>query len=848
MSKVLKYTVRIAAGFFLCWILLGAAAWIYFVTHKAKLTAQVNSFLNQRFLGSVHIRDIGINLWNNFPYPALQINGLTIDDTVYAPAGRHTLYMEKIRIVPGFSGLFTSHPSIRKLVLEKGGLYLNRDSSGYYNGYVWSDRRDSRRNNTSTVGASPEDRATSSRTASSFPAKIQIKDVDIVIVDSTRHKSYSFQVHRLSMDREDLSAALSGRGEDRWKTSLDVRVRSLAFNTGKGSFLQEQEVVGKGNLDFAPGPKRLSFQRLALTIGGERLLVDGAFRFDSSRLFDLRLEVPILDFRQARSWLPNNISRKLDLLHFERPFAVDARIGGKLSGGGDPKIKLRWVVRRNILSGYIGTIDDCSFTGGFDNTINPSLPASDANSLIYADSLTGKYENSIDFYTNRLEIRRLDTALMVFDLSIHNNVAPWQHLLQSTDLSFDKGRVDMDLSCRYPLSENSGMSMALRGTIQIKDAEISYLPRAIKISDGQVNLAFDHQDLVISQISGKIGRSPVKLTGNASHFLAFANADTGRMILDWKLYSSSLDLGSLLPFLGHGSSRRASAKRAETAADGAAGNRAGAAGMLIDRYIRRCQVYTQLQIDRLTCNNFTAEQVAAGIKFSNGVLSLSKASLQTAKGNVTLSGTLSNEGEEENRVKLHAVLTQLDLSTLFYSFDNFGQQSLGSRNLAGLLNARTDLSMRLTNKGKKIPGSLEGSLDFTIDKGALLNFSPLLKLSNFALKNRDLSHVYFSRLHDLFVFSKDTAVFDKMEIQSSVLEMFVEGVYKLDGEYTDADIQVPLLNLKKRKGIPKNVGVDAKHGLSIYVHAYNTGKEPLHYRLGLFKKKIRSPHSFSDYL
>jgi hypothetical protein len=65
-------------------------------------------------------------------------------------------------------------------------------------------------------------------------------------------------------------------------------------------------------------------------------------------------------------------------------------------------------------------------------------------------------------------------------------------------------------------------------------------------------------------------------------------------------------------------------------------------------------------------------------------------------------------------------------------------------------------------------------------------------------------------------------------------------VYKLDGAYTDADIQVPLRNIKKRKGTRDNVGVDTHHGLSIYVHAFNAGQEPLHYKFGLFKKKIRS--------
>jgi hypothetical protein len=399
----------------------------------------------------------------------------------------------------------------------------------------------------------------------------------------------------------------------------------------------------------------------------------------------------------------------------------------------------------------------------------------------------------------------------------------------------------MDLSCRLPLTENSGISSTFGGTIRIKDAKITYLPRHVQITDGQVQLAFDHQDLVIRQISGKIGKSPIKITGSAQNLLALANTDAGKMVLDWKLYSPSLDLGTLLPFLGKGSSSRSSTKSGTTAAAGTSRDRSSKPAMFIDRYIKRCRVNTQLHLDRLSYNNFSATQVDAVLLLNNGSFSLPHATLQMAKGTVSLSGTLNNDGGEENKVKLNAVLTHLDLSALFYAFDDFGQQSLKSHNLAGILNARTNLSMLLTDKGKKVPGSLEGTLDFTIDQGALINFSPLMKLSNFALKNRDLTHVYFSQLHDVFGFSKDTVDLNKMEIQSSVLEMFVEGMYKLDGAYTNADIQVPLINLKKKKGVPKkNVGVDTNHGLSIYVHAYNTGQEPLHYKFGLFKKKVRS--------
>ncbi len=80
-----------------------------------------------------------------------------------------------------------------------------------------------------------------------------------------------------------------------------------------------------------------------------------------------------------------------------------------------------------------------------------------------------------------------------------------------------------------------------------------------------------------------------------------------------------------------------------------------------------------------------------------------------------------------------------------------------------------------------------------------------------------------------------------MEIQSTVLTLFLEGKYSLDND-TNLSIQVPLSNLKKRdKGyVPKNIGVDAKIGPSVYLLAKGTpdGKTDISYvRLRLKDKK-----------
>ncbi|TDW99612.1 AsmA family protein [Dinghuibacter silviterrae] len=820
MAKLLRYGARILLGFLSLWLILLVSAYVLFSLNKAALTARANAFLNRRFQGKIHINNISLNVLSNFPYPAVQVNGVTVDDSVYAVRGQHTVYLERVRIVPGLKGLWRGRPVIRKVVVAGGWLYLYRGPGGYDNGYVW-------------VGK--QSRPPKDSTRPSLPFHVEFYRVELMIADSVRHKLYAFDFHRLLLDHNGTYTDSST-----WRLDMDVTVHSLAFNTAKGGFLQDQDVRAQGTLGYAPGNRLLSFRRLALHIDRQALLADGDFRFDTTRSFRLRVSAPSLVFASGRSWLTPKIQRKLAPMRFDKALAVEATIEGFMTPGDEPRILVRWTVAHNTVTGFIGTVEDCSFTGFFNNHVNDSLSPGDANSTIRADSLVGKYEGSIPFKTRRLEILRLDTAILAFDLSIHDTVPDWGDLLQGEDLSFDKGRVDVDLRGHYPLSDSSGVSPDLDGRIDLRDVVITYEPRNVVITGGQAHLRLEHQDLLLERISGYIGKSPLVISGAARHFLALAATDTGKMVLDWHVYSPALDGMELLHFLGKGGHRRTAGK----AARGAVGEATRGAppdgsfvGHMIDRYAHNCRIHTGLRVDQLTYKNFVATGVDAAVVLDKGVFSLQHLDLHTAKGSLDATGSI-RPFVDDNLVRFNATFSHIDLPSLFRDFDDFGQASLSARNLAGTLNARADLSIRLTDKGHKIPGSLDGTLRFAITDGALLGFTPLTRLSSFALKNRDLSNIYFSRLYDTFRFSRDTLVFDRMEIQSTVLDMFVAGAYKLDGSYTDADIQIPFTNLKKQKGLPDNAGAYAHHGPSLFVHAFNRDGEPLHYKFGLFRKKV----------
>lgn len=79
-----------------------------------------------------------------------------------------------------------------------------------------------------------------------------------------------------------------------------------------------------------------------------------------------------------------------------------------------------------------------------------------------------------------------------------------------------------------------------------------------------------------------------------------------------------------------------------------------------------------------------------------------------------------------------------------------------------------------------------------------------------------------------------------MEIESSVMRLFVEGNYCLRGKNTDILIQAPFSNLDTESftedGKPVNKGTKAKVGASVWLRAVNDDAGKIKIKLTLRKK------------
>jgi hypothetical protein len=185
----------------------------------------------------------------------------------------------------------------------------------------------------------------------------------------------------------------------------------------------------------------------------------------------------------------------------------------------------------------------------------------------------------------------------------------------------------------------------------------------------------------------------------------------------------------------------------------------------------------------------------------------------------------------------HIQLENVDIRRLFYAFDNFGQNGITYQSLEGKLYTQANISVGINNKGSLVPGSLNGNVYFSLRDGALVNYEPIQRIQKFVFKNRDLKNIRFAELKDSLIIKNDEVYIRRMEVQSNVMTLYIEGLYSMKGN-TDISIQVPLNNFleKRANERPRNKGIYHKTGASIYLRAKPDLKGNIKIGLDLFKK------------
>jgi hypothetical protein len=760
-------------------------AW-YVNANREELQAKLLTKLNGGITGSLTVASMDPTFLKGFPDVSLRLEKVVLRDSLYEKHKRTFLKAGELDVAVSIMALLRGAIDIKKMDIRDAAIDMYTDASGYSNSAIFKKK-------------APKE---TSDDSGSFPKlrNIFLENVTLGIEDVKNGKKYKFTVHELDGD---IDYTLAG-----WEAGidLDALAHSMAFNTHHGSFIREKTLVGRFEVLYDEGEGFITAKPNSLVIGGDDFTIGAKIRVGGKTAdFTINIANESILWRNASHLLSPNISDKLDMFNLDIPIAVKCDLVGDFNAEGDPSIFVKAEIRDNVLHTPGGNVDDCSFTGIFTNNYINGKGLSDANSAIKLYNFKGAYAG-LPVSMKKAFIVNLEKPIAVGDFSSEFEMPKLKSVIDDDLLSFKSGTAKVNVDFKADIVDYLITRPYIKGKINVENSDVTYVPRNMSFKDVSVLLDFTSDDLTISTISLKTGKSIINMNGQIKNFMNLYYTDPQKIVLTWNVDSPQLNVGEFMHFLGSRGNAKAAIRKSKK----------GNYTKEMNEFFEKTNVDIHLNVDKLYYNKFLATAVKANVLMTDNGIVLKDAGLSHAKGTLRLNGSMVQKGKRNN-YKLHANVNNVDINKFFHAFNNFGMETLKAENLQGIVSLNADISGGLNTTGALVQKSMYGNVKFGLKKGKLLNFDPVRKVGKYAFPFRDMNTIEFYDLKGNFDIAGEKITIHPMQINSSVLNMDVQGVYSF-GAGTQIYVDVPLRNPKKDKEITDKKELAERRNRGIVVH------------------------------
>lgn len=797
MSKKAKRYIRNSAiGIGILFILLITGGYLLAKIYKNEILAEVNRSISDKISGTLEIKDIDFTLLNHFPSFSLTLNEAVLRDSLYPIHHTELFRAEKMVLRLELRRLLVGELKLKSITITNAAVSFVKMNNGYSNTSII------RKNSTSPKGTT---------SPSSFTAsidKVFLKNVKFSMVDSVKNKWFK-------MEFKDLEQSLQMTSDHIYdRIAGTIYFGGLAFNADKGSYLTNKTVTVNLHADFNVPEKKLLLTSSTLEVDRKKLLLRGNFEFSDTSQMHLEIDAPNITVEQANTIVTQHIAAKLIVFKFEKPLIAAIRIDGRLFPGSKPAVDVFFKTTDNVLNMKTKEFSEVTALGWFMNHADSTLINDDHNSKV----TLAKFDASLGGIPlrSKLTITDLIKPSLLMDAKVNMDLSDVYGIIDTTKFLFNAGKLDIAFKYDGKLVEyvdtiTNRFLAEITGSVHLSNASFEYVPRHFVFSDVNAAMQFGDSMLTIDELQMKINENAINVTGRVIHFIPFL------FVRGQSLFADLIVTAGTINFNNFSSTSTANkVVRQKTKVKKKSSQKQ--INSSIDNIIATMEADILLRADKLISGKFSATDIGGHIVMNENLLRFNDLQMNTSGGTFLLNGGITGLQKAPFKMAITASIGNADISSLFYSFNNFNQKAITNENLKGRLTAKINFSSLITKSYAVDPKSMRGTINMSIRNGALINLEGLDKISEYVFKNRDFSNIEFAQLKDTITINGQQMTLSRMQIQSNVATLYVEGTYGFNGG-TDISIQIPLSNLKKRGKDykPTNVSADTKLGASVFL-------------------------------
>ncbi|HTF18398.1 MAG TPA: AsmA-like C-terminal region-containing protein [Chryseolinea sp.] len=798
--KVIKVLSRWMVYLLLALVAMLGVGVVMLNIYKQEILAKINTKLQETVEGDVRIGDYEVSMLHAFPHLSITLKDIYLHGPKFEEYHKPFLKAARVHINIVSHELLLKELNISSVDIEDGEIFIFKTRAGYSNTEVFKARKSKGR------GAKKE-------LAVVDLHQINLSNIKFTFHDSLKLKHLGLDFHRTEnfLSYENGSTGIQTRG--------NLTFHGLMLNVEKGSFLREVNVLAELNVELDSTLSRLAVHPSKMVFDKSTVILSGNFHMSDDKQFDLSISSDNVDHKEAQLIVHDSLASKISRFSVEGPIKIKIDVKGVMQAGVKPAVNAAFSLQDSKATAGKLKAEHVTLTGTFINNLNKDVPNDDNNARLHFE----KFKAVVDYMPVEATVTLTDMKDPRLDLKAVFDT-PLKDLndnFDSTTVRFKSGHFHSSFTYSGKLSEymddtRTEYEGKLSGQASITDGALNYNRRSYRFKN--VNAVFDFTESMFSikSLSLSVNNNDIAITGVVNDFIPFFVQPKGNARVKLSIVSPRIDLtGFSKPHIVL-SKQRAKAKMQQSKEKMVD---------IVDRLNEQLDLNVTFNIAQFVNRNFKASQLKGQLLLANNQFQLKDLAMNFGGGNVSLNTRIAQVDNNISPISIRAKAKDVDLKDFFNAFNDFNQKTFTHENVDGKLTMDLNLNAAINEKLDLQLNDLNGESSFTVKDMRLSKFEPIQNLSNFLMKGRDFSDVSFSEITSNVVMRGSKMNVGRMEVESTVISMFIEGIYDL-GDSTDLAVQVPLSNLKKRdQNIPpENIGTDSRVGPSVFLRV-RTGKD-----------------------
>ncbi len=713
---------------------------------KDRIIHQFIEEANKSLSTPVKIGKIDVSSWSDFPNLAIVCTDVYIEDSQpgdypLLTARTVSFYLNPIEV---WSGTY----SIRGLQITDSETNLKINPAGVNNYTIFKEKR---HDSTGAIVFNLRN--------------VRLQNTKVSYHDQHAHDHHIFQSYKLIA-----SIAIKG---DLYDIDADGDITTVQIGVGKKTFLKDKLFEVTSNLLYDDARKNILVHPSSLRVNTSSFEVMGSYSFLAKKTIDMNAKAKDTDIQSLLSLMPEEVSNRLSKYRSDGEVYFDLGLKGDIDDHKSPFLSVRFGCKDTQLfhPEYQSSITHANLEGSFASPSVTDLSRAE----LFLKGITGEL-NGRAFQAD-FSMENFEDPYVSCDFKGELDAASILHFYPVPSIQQLEGVLRADVSLLGKISllkkRSTAQQVKTKGTIDMKNLQLTVGEQKIHFEDLNGSLQFNHNDLALSNVSGQFENSDFKLNGffkNVVTFLLFENQPIG---IETDLKSNFLDVDQLFS-IGFGQKG------------------SGDFNFHISPHLH---LNFNCDIKSLKYKRFRPRDVVGDLLVKNQMAVSRNIRMKTLGGELSLNSIVNAKDAKAIEVVSAFKLQGIQIDSLFYVFENFGQNFIQDKHLKGKAFADVSMEMTLNEKLKLYPETLITDITVSVKNGELNNFEPMQKLNKY-LDDEGLNHLRFGDLKNEVHIEKRMIYLPQMEVSTNVTVIQLSGTHSFD-QKIDYRVIAPLRNRKK---------------------------------------------------